>query len=116
MSKFFDSNRHLSARQEGCFYQYFGKIIVWRIAQALCFVSSGDLNLVYTIYYSFISFKIKTEDYDDTIEQQLNLMYSAIKKLNDIEIYYNNRNNKLKYQNEWWTYTISRIWSTRYLY
>ena len=31
-------------------------------------------------------------------------------------IYYNNRNNKLKYQNEWWTYTISRIWSTRYLY
>ena len=85
MSKFFDSNRHLSARQEGCFYRYFGKIIVWRIAQALCFVSSGDLNLVYTIYYSFISFKIKTEDYDDTIEQQLNLMYSAIKKLNDID-------------------------------
>ena len=35
--------------------------------------------------FESISFKIKTEDYDDTIEQQLNLMYSAIKKLNDID-------------------------------
>lgn len=32
-----------------------------------------------------ISFKITTQEYDDTIEQQLKLMYSAVKKLNDID-------------------------------
>ena len=30
-------------------------------------------------------FKIKTDDYDDTEEEQLKLMYSAIKQLSDIE-------------------------------
>ncbi len=32
-----------------------------------------------------ISFKIKAEDYDDEVEQQLKLMYAAVKQLNDIE-------------------------------
>ncbi|MBE9490124.1 MAG: RNA polymerase subunit sigma-70, partial [Bacteroidetes bacterium] len=35
--------------------------------------------------YESISFKIKSEDYDDTTEQQLKLMYSAVRKLNDID-------------------------------
>ena len=35
--------------------------------------------------FESISFKIKTEEYDDTIEQQLKLMYGAVKKLNDID-------------------------------
>jgi len=32
-----------------------------------------------------VSFKIKAEDYDDTIEEQLKLMYSAVKNLSDID-------------------------------
>jgi len=32
-----------------------------------------------------ISFKIKAEEYDDEVEQQLKLMYVAVKQLNDIE-------------------------------
>ncbi len=32
-----------------------------------------------------INFKIKAEEYDDEVEQQLKLMYSAVKQLNDIE-------------------------------
>ncbi len=32
-----------------------------------------------------IDFKIKAEEYDDEVEQQLKLMYSAVKQLNDIE-------------------------------
>ncbi|GLB51635.1 DNA-directed RNA polymerase sigma-70 factor [Neptunitalea chrysea] len=32
-----------------------------------------------------ISFKMKAEEYDDAIEQQLKLMYEAIKELNDID-------------------------------
>ncbi|NER14086.1 sigma-70 family RNA polymerase sigma factor [Leptobacterium flavescens] len=35
--------------------------------------------------YDSVVFKIKTNDYDDTEEQQLKLMYKAIKQLNDIE-------------------------------
>ena len=35
--------------------------------------------------YESVSFKIKSEDYDDTVEQQLLLMYSAVKELNDID-------------------------------
>ncbi|MAP80866.1 MAG: RNA polymerase subunit sigma-70 [Aequorivita sp.] len=35
--------------------------------------------------YEGISFKISSVPYDDTIEQQLKLMYSAVKKLNDID-------------------------------
>ncbi|OAB78862.1 RNA polymerase sigma factor [Cochleicola gelatinilyticus] len=35
--------------------------------------------------YEKISFKISSEDYDDTIEEQLKLMYSAVKDLNDID-------------------------------
>lgn len=31
------------------------------------------------------NFKIKSEEYDDTEEEQLKLMYSAIKQLSDIE-------------------------------
>jgi len=31
------------------------------------------------------SFKIKAEEYDDTTEQQLKIMYAAIKELNDID-------------------------------
>ncbi|TSE10488.1 MULTISPECIES: RNA polymerase sigma factor [Aquimarina] len=32
-----------------------------------------------------MNFKIKAEDYDDEVEQQLKLMYAAVKQLNDIE-------------------------------
>lgn len=32
-----------------------------------------------------ISFKISSEEYDDTTEEQLKLMYSAVKELNDID-------------------------------
>lgn len=35
--------------------------------------------------YSDIEFKIKAEEYDDTEEQQLKILYKAIHKLNDIE-------------------------------
>jgi len=55
-----------------------------------------SLNTAITLYrkskrkiqtqnFETISFKIKSEDYDDTIEQQLKLMYEAVKKLNDID-------------------------------
>ena len=32
-----------------------------------------------------VSFKVSSEPYDDTMEQQLKLMYSAVKDLNDID-------------------------------
>lgn len=32
-----------------------------------------------------VMFRISSEEYDDTVEQQLKLMYSAVKELNDIE-------------------------------
>ncbi|MBP2833441.1 sigma-70 family RNA polymerase sigma factor [Aquimarina sp. U1-2] len=32
-----------------------------------------------------VNFKIKAEEYDDEVEQQLKLMYAAVKELNDIE-------------------------------
>ena len=35
--------------------------------------------------FESISFKIKAEEYDETIELQLKLMYRAVKKLNDID-------------------------------
>ena len=35
--------------------------------------------------FESLSFKIKSEEYDDTTEQQLKLMYDAVKKLNDID-------------------------------
>jgi|TARA_B100000700_G_C14741601_1_gene713286 RNA polymerase sigma-70 factor (ECF subfamily) len=35
--------------------------------------------------FDTVHFKIKTEEYDDETEQQLGLMYNAIKELNDIE-------------------------------
>jgi len=35
--------------------------------------------------FESISFKIKAEEYDDTVEQQLKVMYSAVKQLNDID-------------------------------
>ncbi|WP_340074968.1 RNA polymerase sigma factor [Leptobacterium sp. I13] len=38
-----------------------------------------------TFDYDTIDFKIKAEEYDDTEEQQLRLMYNAIKELNDID-------------------------------
>lgn len=40
---------------------------------------------VQTRDYEGISFKISSEEYDDTIEEQLKLMYSAVKDLNDID-------------------------------
>lgn len=40
---------------------------------------------VQTQDYEGVSFKITAEEYDDTIEEQLKLMYSAVKNLNDIE-------------------------------
>jgi len=55
-----------------------------------------SLNTAITLYrkskrqidtqdFESISFKIKSEEYDDTTEQQLKLMYDAVKKLNDID-------------------------------
>jgi len=35
--------------------------------------------------YDSVMFKISSEEYDDTVEQQLKLMYAKIKELNDIE-------------------------------
>jgi RNA polymerase sigma-70 factor (ECF subfamily) len=35
--------------------------------------------------FESVSFKIKAEDYDDTEEQQLKLLYKAVRQLNDIE-------------------------------
>ncbi|WP_299781779.1 RNA polymerase sigma factor [uncultured Formosa sp.] len=35
--------------------------------------------------FDAVQFRIKAEDYDDTEEQQLKLLYSAVKQLNDIE-------------------------------
>jgi RNA polymerase sigma-70 factor (ECF subfamily) len=35
--------------------------------------------------FDSVMFRISSEEYDDTIEQQLKLMYSAVKELNDIE-------------------------------
>ncbi len=35
--------------------------------------------------FDSVMFKISSEEYDDTIEQQLKLMYSAVKELNDID-------------------------------
>tara|TARA_B110000211_G_scaffold124424_1_gene143380 strand:+ start:666 stop:1028 length:363 start_codon:yes stop_codon:yes gene_type:complete len=32
-----------------------------------------------------VSFKIKADEYDDTIEEQISLMYAAVKNLNDID-------------------------------
>ncbi|QDO94341.1 RNA polymerase sigma factor [Formosa sediminum] len=35
--------------------------------------------------FDAVQFRIKAEEYDDTEEQQLKLLYSAVKQLNDIE-------------------------------
>ncbi len=35
--------------------------------------------------YDSVMFKIASEEYDDTVEQQLKLMYAAVKQLNDID-------------------------------
>ncbi|MFT5103115.1 MAG: RNA polymerase sigma factor (sigma-70 family) [Candidatus Latescibacterota bacterium] len=35
--------------------------------------------------FESVSFKISSEDYDDTVEERLKLMYSAVKTLNDID-------------------------------
>lgn len=35
--------------------------------------------------FESVSFKIRSEDYDDTEEQQLKLLYQAVHQLNDIE-------------------------------
>jgi RNA polymerase sigma-70 factor (ECF subfamily) len=40
---------------------------------------------IQTREFDALQFKIKAEEYDDTEEQQLKLMYSAIQELNDIE-------------------------------
>jgi len=40
---------------------------------------------VQTQDFDNVMFRISSEDYDDTIEQQLKVMYAAIKDLNDIE-------------------------------
>ena len=38
-----------------------------------------------TTEFDAVQFKIKSEDYDDTEEQQLKLLYKAVQQLNDIE-------------------------------
>ncbi len=38
-----------------------------------------------TTEFDAVQFKIKSEDYDDTDEQQLKLLYKAVQQLNDIE-------------------------------
>ena len=40
---------------------------------------------IQTTEFDALQFKIKAEEYDDTEEQQLKLLYSAIHELNDIE-------------------------------
>lgn len=40
---------------------------------------------VQTQDFDSVMFRISSEDYDDTIEEQLKLMYSAVKQLNDID-------------------------------
>tara|TARA_B100000949_G_C14201227_1_gene416088 strand:+ start:476 stop:787 length:312 start_codon:yes stop_codon:yes gene_type:complete len=35
--------------------------------------------------YDSVMFKIESSEYDNTIEEQLKLMYAAVKQLNDIE-------------------------------
>ena len=40
---------------------------------------------VATQEFGDVEYKIKSEEYDDTEEQQLKLIYSAVKELNDIE-------------------------------
>lgn len=35
--------------------------------------------------FDSVMFRISSEEYDDTVEQQLKLMYSAVKELNDID-------------------------------
>ena len=58
--------------------------------------TGSRLNTAITLYrkskrtvktqdYEGVSFKISAEAYDDTIEEQLKLMYKAVKKLNDID-------------------------------
>ncbi len=54
---------------------------------------------IHTQDYEGVSFKITSEPYDDTEEQQLKLMYSALKNLNDIDkalvfLYLENKNYK----------------------
>jgi len=55
-----------------------------------------SLNTAITLYrkskrsikttdFDAMDFKIKAEEYDDEVEQQLKLMYKAVKQLNDIE-------------------------------
>jgi RNA polymerase sigma-70 factor (ECF subfamily) len=38
-----------------------------------------------TQHFDSVQFKIKAEEYDDTEEQQLKLLYKAVHQLNDIE-------------------------------
>ena len=38
-----------------------------------------------TADFDAMDFKIKAEEYDDEVEEQLKLMYKAVKELNDIE-------------------------------
>ena len=40
---------------------------------------------IYTQEFDALEFKIKAEEYDDTEEQQLKLLYKAVHQLNDIE-------------------------------
>lgn len=40
---------------------------------------------VQTQDFEGVSFKISAEEYDDTVEEQLKLMYAAVKDLNDID-------------------------------
>ena len=54
---------------------------------------------VITQDFEGVSFKIKAQDYDHTTEQQLTLMYAAVKDLNDIDkalvfLYLENKNYK----------------------
>lgn len=35
--------------------------------------------------FDSVMFRISSQEYDDTVEQQLKLMYSAVKELNDID-------------------------------
>lgn len=40
---------------------------------------------IHTQDFDEVSFKIKAHEYDDEVEQQLKLMYKAVKELNDID-------------------------------
>jgi len=60
-------------------------IQLWRAFPKAITLYRKSKRQIDTQDFESLSFKIKSEEYDDTTEQQLKLMYDAVKKLNDID-------------------------------